>query len=50
MGTTTTLLMPQHKIEAQMGLSYFSEGPLIFSNGLTILKFNDIFQVSYIAG
>lgn len=45
---SNTLLTPQKQISAQMGLSYFSEGPLIFSNGTTILKFNNAFQVSYI--
>lgn len=38
-------LTPKQPITAQLGLSYFSEGPVIFSNNLTVLKFNDKFQV-----
>jgi len=39
------LLFPQSSIGAQKGLSYFSEGPVIFSGNSVVLKFNDSFQV-----
>lgn len=43
------LLTPRNPIGTQKGLSYFSEGPVIFSNNSIVLKFNDKFQVSYIS-
>lgn len=42
------LLTPRSPIGTQKGLSYFSEGPVIFSNNSIVLKFNDKFQVGYI--
>ncbi|XP_022182977.1 uncharacterized protein LOC111042614 [Myzus persicae] len=39
------LLTPKQPIGAQKGLSYFSPGPVIFSNDSIVLKFNDKFQV-----
>lgn len=42
------LLTPKQPIGAQKGLSYFSPGPVIFSNDSIVLKFNDKFQVSHI--
>jgi len=39
------LLTPKIPIGAQKGLSYFTEGPVIFSNDSIVLKFNDKFQV-----
>jgi len=41
-------LKPKQQIWAQKGLSYFSPGPVIFSNDSIVLKFNDKFQVSHI--
>ncbi|XP_025203917.1 uncharacterized protein LOC112600817 [Melanaphis sacchari] len=41
----TILLAPKQQIKAQKGLSYFSAGPVIFSNDSIVLKFNDKFQV-----
>jgi len=41
----TVLLSPKQQIGAQKGLSYFSAGPVIFSNDSIALKFNDKFQV-----
>ncbi|XP_060881299.1 V-type proton ATPase subunit S1 [Metopolophium dirhodum] len=38
-------LTPKQQIGAQKGLSYFSAGPVIFSNDSIVLKFNDKFQV-----
>jgi hypothetical protein len=45
-GSSNVLLTPKQPIGAQKGLSYFSEGPVIFSNETIVLKFNDKFQVS----
>ncbi|KAL5234550.1 hypothetical protein ACI65C_001960 [Semiaphis heraclei] len=42
---SVVLLTPKQQIGAQKGLSYFSPGPVIFSNGTIVLKFNDKFQV-----
>jgi V-type H+-transporting ATPase S1 subunit len=42
---STILLTPKQPIGAQKGLSYFSAGPVIFSNDKIVLKFNDKFQV-----
>jgi len=42
------LLAPKQPIGAQKGLSYFSAGPVIFSNDSIVLKFNGKFQVSHI--
>jgi len=44
----TVLLTPKQQIGAQKGLSYFSAGPVVFSDGSIVLKFNDKFQVSCI--
>ncbi|KAF0762865.1 V-type proton ATPase subunit S1 [Aphis craccivora] len=41
----TVLLSPKQQIGAQKGLSYFSAGPVIFSNDSIVLKFDDKFQV-----
>ncbi|KAL4149639.1 hypothetical protein QTP88_003533 [Uroleucon formosanum] len=38
-------LTPKQPIGAQKGLSYFSAGPVIFSNGSIVLKFYGKFQV-----
>jgi len=43
----TVLLSPKQQIGAQKGLSYFSAGPVIFSNDSIVLKFDDKFQVSH---
>jgi len=42
------VLFPQSFIGAQKGLSYFSEGPVVFSSNSIVLTFNDKFQVSFI--
>ncbi|XP_050435927.1 V-type proton ATPase subunit S1 [Adelges cooleyi] len=39
------LLSPQNSIGALQDLSYFSEGPVVFSNNSVVLKFNGKFQV-----
>lgn len=41
------LLFPQNPIGAQKGLSYFSEGPVVFSGNSVVLRFNDSFQVGF---
>jgi len=41
-------LTPKQQIGAQKGLSYFSAGPVIFSNDSIVLTFNGKFQVSQI--
>jgi len=43
---SNVFLLPQSLIGAQKGLSYFSEGPVIFSAESIVLRFNDKFQVS----
>lgn len=43
---SSSLLLPQQQISAQMGLSYFAEGPVVFSKDGIVLKFKDNFQVS----
>jgi len=40
-------LAPKQPIGAQKGLSYFSAGPVIFSNDSIVLKFYGKFQVSH---
>lgn len=49
-GSTSVLLEPKNNqiIGAPIGLSYFSKGPVVFSNDSTVLTFPDIFQVCYI--
>lgn len=42
---SSNLLIPQQAITAQMGLSYFAEGPVVFSKDGIVLKFNNKFQV-----
>ncbi|CAI6368050.1 unnamed protein product [Macrosiphum euphorbiae] len=43
--STVIQLSPKQPIGAQKGLSYFSAGPVIFSNGSIVLKFDEKFQV-----
>lgn len=43
---SNVFLLPQSLIGAQKGLSYFSEGPVIFSANSIVLRFNNEFQVS----
>jgi len=45
---TIIQLAPKQAIGAQKGLSYFSAGPVIFSNDSIVLKFDEKFQVSHI--
>lgn len=42
---SVVLLTPKQQIGAQKGLSYFSAGPVTFSDGSIVLKFNNKFQV-----
>lgn len=47
-GSSIVLLTSKQPIGAQKGLSYFSAGPVIFSNDTIVLKFNNKFQVSHL--
>lgn len=45
---TTIQLSPRVSIGAPMGMSFFSEGPVVFSDNSVVLTFNNKFQVCYI--
>ncbi|VVC31308.1 ATPase, V1 complex, subunit S1 [Cinara cedri] len=47
LGSANVLLEPKNNqtIGAPLGLSYFSKGPVVFTNGSIVLTFNDTFQV-----
>lgn len=47
-GGASVLLTPKNSVGAQMGLSYFTEGPIVFSNDSIVVTFKDTFQVSYL--
>lgn len=47
--STNILLSPRVSIGAPRGMSYFSEGPVVFSNNAVVLTFNNKFQVGYIS-
>lgn len=44
----TIQLSPKVSVGAPKGMSFFSEGPVIFADKSVVLKFNNKFQVCYI--